>query len=253
MARLRGHRDAPSFKGALVAPKIGVGRRKQRDVACAQVSLRPIRPADLQGADQARAQLGDGGRFRFALFLGVRIPLNVDCQFRGRRERQWRQLKGRREWYETRLARFLENALEHAIDVRNNFRAGSEIRSDSKQAAILGLCNDGLRERVGLHVSAAKAIDRLFGVTNQEQRAGAQDRTAPSLGLGLCGDAENDFRLHGVGILKLIDQQARIAAGEPGANIRILANQRARLPQQVIEVEDGGLALAPIVSVGHPG
>lgn len=107
--------------------------------------------------------------------------------------------------------------------------------------------------RVGLQVSAAKAIDRLFGVANEEQRPGSQDGAAPSLGLRLCGDAENDFRLHGVGILELIDQQARIAAGEPGANIGILADQRARLPQQVIEVEDGRLALAPIIRVDHPG
>ncbi len=194
MTRLRGHRDAPSFKGALVAPKIRVGRGKQRDVACAQVSLRPIRPADLQGADQARAQLGDGGRFRFALFLGVRVPRNVDCQLRGRCERQWRRFKRRSERYEPRLSRLLKNVLEHAVDVCDNLWAGPEIRSDSKQAAILGLCNDGLRERVGLHVSAAKAIDRLFGVTNQEQRAGAQGRTAPSLGLRARGYAASTSR-----------------------------------------------------------
>lgn len=108
MACLRGHRDAPPFKGALVAPKIRMRRRKQCDVACAQVPLRPVRSVDLQGADQARAQLGDGVRFRFSLFLGVRVTLNVDCQLRGRRERQWRQFEGRRERYEARLACFLQ-------------------------------------------------------------------------------------------------------------------------------------------------
>ena len=143
--------------------------------------------------------------------------------------------------------------LEHAVDVRDNLRAGSEIRSDSKQAAILGRCNHGFRERVGLHVSAAKAIDRLLGVSHQEQRPGTQDRPAPSRGLRMSGYAEYDFRLYRISVLEFIDQQVRTAAGEPVANFGMLADQRSRLPQQVIEIKDGRLALATVVRLDHPG
>jgi hypothetical protein len=69
----------------------------------------------------------------------------------------------------------------------------------------------------------------------------------------MCGYTEYDFRLHGIGILEFIDQQVRIAAGEPSASVRILADKRSRLPQQVVEIEDGRLALAPVVSLDHPG
>ena len=88
----------------------------------------------------------------------------------------------------------------------DNFLARPEIRGDRKQAAILCLRNDGLGERVGLYVSATKAINRLFWVANQEQRPRPQDGAAPSLGLRVRGYAKNDFRLHRVSVLEFIDQ-----------------------------------------------
>lgn len=93
-------------------------RRKQCDVACAQVSLRPLAAADSQGANKARAQLGNSCRFRFALVLVACVPRNADCQLCCSSERQRRQRKGRSERYEAGLPLLSENVLKYAVDVR---------------------------------------------------------------------------------------------------------------------------------------
>ena len=69
----------------------------------------------------------------------------------------------------------------------------------------------------------------------------------------MSGYAEYDFSLHRIGVLELVDKQVRIAACEPVADLGMLADQRARLPQQVVEIENGGLTLATVVSLDHLG
>ena len=69
---------------------------------------------------------------------------------------------------------------------------------------------------VDVDVGAAEAVDRLFRVADDEQRAGTQRDLAPVRGSFLCrrggcrdilGQPEHDFRLHRVGVLKFINQE----------------------------------------------
>ena len=94
------------------------------------------------------------------------------------------------------------------------------------------------RGEVGEQVGAAKAVDRLLGVADQEQRAVAV--------LGVV-DAVEDAELQRVGVLELVDQRHRVARVQRRSEPRLIARmQRAvGVPQDVVEGDLALLGLAP--------
>src|SRR3546814_7074307 len=74
------------------------------------------------------------------------------------------------------------------------------------------------RPDIGADIGAAEAIDRLLGITDEEERAGTDREGAPVCardpGRRLAAEAPEDFRLKRVCILELIDKDVGEAGGE---------------------------------------
>ncbi len=63
------------------------------------------------------------------------------------------------------------------------------------------------------HVRAAKAIDRLLRIAHEEQLAGSRAGGEPVGDVRVVGgEQEDEFGLHRIGVLKLVDENVRIAA-----------------------------------------
>ena len=59
----------------------------------------------------------------------------------------------------------------------------------------------------------------------------------------LGGDPEEDLGLDRIGVLEFVDEDVAVASPERAPHGVVLAHERARLFQQIVEVEDGGGAL----------
>src|SRR5437660_8182096 len=76
-----------------------------------------------------------------------------------------------------------------------------------------------------VNVGAAKSIDRLFAIANDEQISPAPQR-----------QLRHEVALQAVGILKLIDEEIPIAFGDPTQDVRTLQElQSAQL--QIVEIK----------------
>src|SRR5262249_18352878 len=94
----------------------------------------------------------------------------------------------------------------------------------------------GARVAKHAHFRAAEAVDRLFGVADDEQIPFAE----------IVEKSEHDFVLQPVGILELVDHDIAVPAGDPSAQIPT----RKKLPHlrlQVLEIERPLLGLFPAI------
>ena len=106
----------------------------------------------------------------------------------------------------------------------NRWIAGTDRKLVDHELSLHALVNGGIRP--------AKPIDRLLRVPDEEElpRAWAIRRRIRSEG-------EKDVRLHEIGVLKLVDEDAIEAALKLAARARIVAKHVARAKEQVVEVE----------------
>ena len=97
---------------------------------------------------------------------------------------------------------------------------------------------------VDSNVRAAKAVDRLLRITNQEQLSRNGTDIAP-IGLAsiIGGEQEEDLGLERVGILELVDEEVSEALLQLGANAAVVSNEIARLDQEIEEIETTGVSL----------
>ena len=90
-------------------------------------------------------------------------------------------------------------------------------------------------------VRTAEAVDRLLGITNQEQLSWNGPDIAP---IGLVsivgGEQQEDLGLEWVGILELVDEEVGKALLQLGANAVVVSNEVARLDQEIEEIEAAG-------------
>lgn len=164
---------------------------------------------DRMAFDQPGAQLGDGVGFGVPLLLGAGLAVFIG----------YGDVEGRHadsaaivmEWVqcgETRLSIGREHGLEALVDESQDRGAGAEIGRD-RQQAVGGLGAKGVaRLDIGADVGAAKAIDRLLGIADQEQRARPDVKARPVIGVvdGLTAQTPEDLGLQGIGVLELVDE-----------------------------------------------
>jgi len=105
------------------------------------------------------------------------------------------------------LALARKQRLEAVVHIGQDRRAGTEIGGD-RQDAVRVLREIGIaRPDIGADIGAAEAIDRLLGITDEEERARTDREGAPVCardpGRRLAAEAPEDFRLKRVCVLKL--------------------------------------------------
>ncbi len=109
------------------------------------------------------------------------------------------------------------------------------------RAAILEAPADIL---IDANVGAAEAIDRLLRIADEEQTAGHRARLAPiRFSRIVSSQQQEDLSLQRIGVLELVDKNARKPALKSLADLLVVANQISRDQQQVEEVEGPTLGL----------
>ena len=92
---------------------------------------------------------------------------------------------------------------------------------------------------IGADVGAAEAIDRLLRIADDEQRA--RPDACPSI---VAREQQQQLGLQRIGVLELVDQDdAEALSGTRGRHRRVVADQIARLDQQIEKVERAGPCL----------
>src|SRR5438034_881763 len=134
--------------------------------------------------------------------------------------------------------RHLEDRRRERVHEVEDRRDGAEVGSQGQLAA-------ELRAHVLEHgdVGPAEAVDRLLLVAHHEHegRGGAR-RQQP-----------HDLGLHAVGVLELVDQDGAEAAGVALAHGGVPRQDGARLADEIVEGEDGVLALAGAERIADGG
>ena len=114
------------------------------------------------------------------------------------------------------------------------------------------VADGGAGDDVGIHIGAAEAIDRLLGITDQEQCARTQgaSRLIHS-GRRACFPAQepDDLDLQWVSVLELIDQNMAEVLPKRLAYLFVPREQVARRVEQVVEIEERSEAFvnAPVL------
>ena len=81
--------------------------------------------------------------------------------------------------------------------------------------AVAALGDDPIRQLlVGDDVRAAEAVDRLLGISHQEELAGHEPA------VGAFREPLDDLSLHGIGVLELVDEDADVALAEQLQDVR---------------------------------
>ena len=104
--------------------------------------------------------------------------------------------------------------------------------------------------RVDVHVSAAEPVDRLFRIANEEQLARHGVDVLPARLAGILRRQEQeDLRLQRIGVLELVHEEAAEAGLKVIADGRVVANQVARVQQQIEKVERPFAGLEMLIAV----
>jgi len=90
------------------------------------------------------------------------------------------------------------------------------------------------------HIGAAESIDRLLGITDDEQAAAAAVKELHQIALA------------GVGILKLIDQYGLYLGAPFRQDRRMITEQRKRSRLQVVIIESCGLGFGVVIDLQRP-
>ena len=90
-------------------------------------------------------------------------------------------------------------------------------------------------------VGAAETVDGLFRIADDKQRAGTE------LPVVSRGEATQEIRLQRIGILELVDEDVAESIAESAADVLVVADQIARLDQEIEKIERAGLLLPRFV------
>src|SRR5215204_1378696 len=91
---------------------------------------------------------------------------------------------------------------------------------------------------VDMHVGATEPVDRLLRIANQEQLAGRWIDVLPARLAGIRRSQEQeDFRLQRIGVLEFVHEQTAEAGLKVVPDGGVVANQVARVQQQIEKVE----------------
>ncbi|AOG02868.1 putative ATP-dependent exodeoxyribonuclease domain protein (plasmid) [Bosea sp. RAC05] len=199
----------------------------------------------LVAADQSGAQLGHcfglGCLAGFSVLLGW--PLEIEsCDAWMRTAIGMPVVESGEAWL---IVGGGEGCLEPPVHELQDRAARAEVRRDREHVGRV-LSRDGLaRGDIGPDIGAAEAVDRLLWVTDEEQGAGPKGSRRPVTRAVdiLSAEPPEDFRLEGVGVLKLVDQDVGIAVGQRLTDSLVVAQQVARGLDQVVEVQQRGVAL----------
>ena len=115
---------------------------------------------------------------------------------------------------------------EHGVDELGYAGHGAEVLGESGQACLFPPLD--LVELAD--VGAAEAVDRLFGIADEEGATGHAFR-----------DRVDDLRLQRIVVLEFVDQDAAEAAADRLRYLRIVCQQHPRANQQIVELQ-GALA-----------
>ena len=134
-------------------------------------------------------------------------------------------------------------------------RTGPEVGRDFEDAFRTLLPERLSRPDVGGNVGATEPIDRLLGIADQKQRAGANAKRPPA-GIGggalrLAAEPPEDLGLNRIGVLELVDEDVGEAFGECPAHVLVVAQQVARGEDQVVEIEQRRGTLVAAKSFHH--
>jgi hypothetical protein len=129
----------------------------------------------------------------------------------------------------------------------NRWLTNDRIGSTERKLAVIWSRSD-----VGRHVGAAKAIDCLFGIADQKQRARTQRASQQIHGGSLAGfpaQEPDDLDLQRVGVLELVHQDMTEAARQRLADVLVPREQVTRGVEKVIEIKErsGALVAAPVL------
>ena len=103
---------------------------------------------------------------------------------------------------------------------------------------------------VDADVGAPEAVDRLLRIADEEQRARPRPDLPPVGLVGIVGgEQQQDLGLQRIGVLELVDEDAREARLEAAPHAGVVAHQIARAEQQIEEVERAGARLELVVAV----
>ena len=106
---------------------------------------------------------------------------------------------------------------------------------------------------VDADVGPAKAVDRLLRVADDEELAGGGNHPAPvALGRVPSRQQQQDLGLERIGVLELVDEDARVALLRGGAHCIVAADQVSRPEQEVDEVKAPRFGLRPVVTRDRP-
>ena len=127
-------------------------------------------------------------------------------------------------------AGLLHHRLDRALDLGEDRRHRAEVL-DQRVHLAAGLADAGEEGVVGGEVGVAPAVDRLFGVADQEQ-------PRPFGGRAVEGQPAHHLALQPVGVLELVDQELIDPPAGPGPHVGPAAEKVGGPGEQVVEGDD---------------
>ena len=205
---------------------------------------------DGKRADQTLDRVRDDAGFHFAYSMGGHpsIPgalVLAGFNIEGRDSRVVAGLARRGQRREAGLSRRrFQQVLEVAVHVVQNGRARPEVGRDSQDRGRVPFRQRAPGRKVRLYVRAAEPVNGLFGISNQKQRARTNGTVLPGFPRRpLAAQSPDDFGLQRVRVLKFVDQNVGITRGKRRADRFMVPEEVPRLVQQIVEVEQGRVAL----------
>src|SRR6202043_4249378 len=118
----------------------------------------------------------------------------------------------------------------HLVERRGERSEPWRRRAEARQYAVLSARKGALlKVVVDRDIRTAKAVDRLLGVADDGQAAGRRRKLAPIRARFLVARQQpRELRLHGVGVLELVDQHRLKAPAEVAAPGLLVPQQIAR-------------------------
>ncbi len=138
----------------------------------------------------------------------------------------------------------IENRLKHAVHVVDDAWLAAKIGADMDDSVIPEMCNRSLRPIIAIDIGATERVDGLLGIADDKQCPITKDCILPPVGHGAGGDRKQDTSLDRIGILKFVDKDMRKALTNRCADNIVRGDKGMSTPQQIIEIEDGGISLA---------
>ena len=100
-------------------------------------------------------------------------------------------------------------------------------------------------------VGSSEAVDRLLGITDDEQTTRERPQPPPGrstvvdrglIGIvGVGGEADGDLELDRIGVLELVEEHALVPFVQDAADVRTVGQQATGEHEQVVELEQAGL------------